>query len=226
MASYAKTLGGGVTHKRTAAPGSINWTMYSNETRSWGDLMTGMRPATKAVRAEEGPITALELKFRVWRDMVENPAQYGDDIVEWLELDRELMATRKSWAIERYWRKKDEEQARALAADQANWRKAFAPIAVQAAVAGARRWVERDIKRCVRKFRGSAIKIQAAVRGHQARQQMPFRDCCMCLSHRICPFKSDVGFLCRECTEQGPYVDILGPLSDPWSEFRADFRRA
>jgi hypothetical protein len=44
----------------------------------------------------------------------------------------------------------------------------------------------------------------------------------MCLSHTICPFRTDAGLICRECQEQGPYVDITGPLSDPWAEFRGD----
>lgn len=226
MASYtAIALGGGSSKARNATPGSINWAMYSNETRSWGDLMTGMRPATKAVRVE-APITGLELTFRVWKDMMENPAQYGDDIEEWLALDEELRLSRKCWKRERYLRQRDAEEETKLAAEQAKWRKVFTPIATQAAVAGARRWVERDIKRCIAKFRGSAVKIQSAVRGHQARQRMPFRDCCMCLSHRICPFNSDVGHICPECVEQGPYAEETGPLSDPWSEFRADVWRA
>lgn len=227
MATYKSiALGGGVTQKRTAAPGRlVNWKLYTTENCSWGDLMTGMKPSAKKI-VEEGPITALELKFRVWKEMQENPWQYGEDIEEWLALDDELWASRKSWKMERYLRERNAGKEKLEKEEQAKWRKVFAPIATQAAVAGGRRWIERDIKACVRKFRGSAVKIQSAVRGHQARHQMPFRDCCMCLSHRICLFKTDVGFICRGCTEQGPYVEETGPLSDPWSEFRADFRRA
>lgn len=218
------TLGGGAGKTRTAAPGSSNMLkMYATYSYlSWGDMMTGMFNTPAAVKAPE-PTTKLEQSFRVWRDMVENPAQYGDDIVEWLALDEELRASRKCWKVERYWRAREEEAARKERELQSQWREAFTPIAKEAAALGARRWVQRDIKACVRKFRGSAIKIQSAVRGHQARTRQTFRDCCMCLSHRICPLKTDAGFMCRGCAEQGPYEDITGPLSDPWNWFRADF---
>jgi len=229
MANTTIALGGGAGKTGTAAPGSImgRWRLAaaSYETRSWGDIATGMRPIPRK-EPEVVVMTPLERDFQLWQDMVENPAQYGDDIVEWLALDEALMATRKAWKIERYWRKKEEAEQKAIAQEQAQWRAAFKPIATQAAVAGARRWIERDIKACIRRFHGSAVTIQAAVRGHLTRTQLPIRDCCMCLAHRICPLKTDVGFMCRACAEQGPYTEITGPLSDPWSEFRADWVNA
>jgi hypothetical protein len=170
--------------------------------------------------------TPLERDYQLWLDMVENPSQYGDDIVEWLDLNDELMSTRKSWKIERYWRKESAKEADRIAVEQAKWKKVYSAASAEAASLGMRRWIRRDIQACVRKFRGSAVKIQAAVRGHQARTQLPIRDCCMCLAHRICPLKTAVGFMCRDCAEQGPYVDITGPLSDPWNDFRADYTKA
>lgn len=229
MASTTHTLGGGAANRGTAAPGSSKqvqgrWRVAAAtyDTRSWGDIATGLTAIPRR-EPEVVQVTPLERDFQLWLDMVENPCQYGDDIIEWLDLNGELMATRKAWKIESYWRKVAALEADRIAVDQAKWRNVFAPIATQAAVAGARRWVERDIRACVRKFRGSAVKIQAAVRGHQVRTQLPIRDCCMCLAHRISPFKTDVGYMCRECADQGPYVDITGPLSDPWSDFRGDF---
>jgi hypothetical protein len=184
--------------------------------------MTGYTPSPSVVRVQT-PVTALERDFALWKDMVENPSQYGDDIVEWLDLNEQLLKTRKSWKIERYWRAIEEENARKEAELQAKWRSVFTPIAKEAAALGARRWVQRDIQACLRRFRTAATTIQAAVRGHQARSAQPFLDCCMCLSHRICPLKTDVGHMCRGCAEQGPYEDTTGPLSDPWNWFRADY---
>jgi hypothetical protein len=185
-------------------------------------MMTGYAPSTSVVRVET-PVTALERDFALWKDMVENPSQYGDDIVEWLDLNEQLLKTRKSWKIERYWRSIEEEKAREEAALQSQWRSAFSPIAKEAAALGARRWVQRDIQACLRRFRTAATTIQAAVRGHQVRSKQTFRDCCMCLSHRISPLKTLVGHMCRGCAEQGPYEDTTGPLSDPWDWFRADY---
>lgn len=71
--------------------------------------------------------------------------------------------------------------------------------------------------------REAAVKIQALVRGHLVRNSANFRDCCMCLAHRICSLKTDVGMMCRGCAEQGPYDEETGPLPDPWSEFRGEY---
>jgi len=231
MASTTYALGGGAANRGTAAPGSSasvkvpgRWRVAAAtyDTRSWGDIATGLKTIPRK-EPEVVQLSPLEAKFQLWLDMVENPSQYGDDIVEWLDINDELMATRKAWKIESYWRKTEALEADRIAVDQAKWRRVFAPIATQAAVAGARRWVERDIKACVRKFRGAAMTIQAAVRGHQVRTQLPIRDCCMCLAHRICPLKTDVGFMCRECAAEGPHVERTGPLADPWDWFRADY---
>ena len=224
MSQTTRTLGGGAGNKtRTAAPGRLTLACYKQFGHlKWGDMMTGYAPSTSVVRVET-PVTALERDFALWKDMVENPCQYGDDIVEWLDLNEQLLKTRKSWKIERYWRARDEEKARKESALQAEWRSVFSPIAKEAATLGARRWVQRDIQACLRRFRTAATTIQAAVRGHQARSKQTFRDCCMCLSHRISPLKTDVGHMCRGCAEQGPYEDATGPLSDPWNWFRADY---
>ena len=86
-----------------------------------------------------------------------------------------------------------------------------------------REWFRRDIKRLVLRRRNALLLIQAVVRGHLVRSRVTFRDCCMCLSHRISPLKTDVGMMCSECAEQGPHEDITGPVADPWNWFRADF---
>lgn len=100
-----------------------------------------------------------------------------------------------------------------------------AAIKIQAAWRGflGRKRAAKKAKKAAKKAKKAATLIQAAVRGHQTRSQQDFRDCCLCLTHRICPLKTDVGMMCRECGEQGPHDDILG-LEDPWAWFRADYR--
>lgn len=213
----AFALGGGAT---AATPGSFILTDYNH--LSWGDLMTGYRQIGE-VECVKHHKTALERDFLLWKDMIENPCVYGDDIAEWIELDEKLRNTRKSWKMESYWRELEEENLRKEAALQSQYRSVFTPIAKEAALLAARRWVDRDIQTCLRKFRSAATIIQAAVRGHQVRLEQPFRDCCMCLAHRVCPLETDVGFMCRTCAEQGPHADITGPLPDPWNWFRADY---
>lgn len=139
------------------------------------------------------PKTEFELDFAIWRDMIENPAKYGDDIVEWLELDAKLASGSGRWRLSAFWCQKEEE---------AEYRKTQA---------------EQKRKHI------AATVIAAAVRGHQTRSKQTFRECCMCLSHRVCTLKTDVGMMCRGCANQGPYDDETGPLTDEWSEFRADY---
>ncbi len=143
------------------------------------------------------PRTEFEMDFDLWKEMIENAAQYGDDLQEvWLPLNEKLSTGAGRWRLEAFWIKR---AAKEEAAD-----------------------VVRAKNATEAKERQAAIVIQAAVRGNLTRNKQAFRDCCMCLAHAICPFRTDVGLICRECQEQGPYVDITGPLSDPWAEFRGD----
>jgi hypothetical protein len=141
--------------------------------------------------------TQFDIDFAIWRDMVENPAQYGDDICEWLELNETLTNGPGRWRLGAFWVRHQEEQ------DEKDRRRA-------------------ELEEEWRQDKAATV-IAAAVRGHQARIRMSFRDCCMCLSHRISPLETDVGHMCRGCAEQGPYTEETGPLADPWSEFRGDY---
>jgi hypothetical protein len=167
--------------------------------------------------------TEFDLDFAIWKDMIEEPAKYGDDICEWLELNEKLSCGAGRWRLAAYWLEKEAEEKAKEEALVAPWKALYSECAKEAAVAGERRWIQSDIKRFVNRIRNAAVTIQAAVRGYQARSKQPFRDCCMCLSHRICPLQTDVGMMCRACAEQGPYDEETGPVADPWSEFRADF---
>ena len=177
------------------------------------------RPQPEVVQPQR---REFDVDFAIWKDMIEEPAKYGDDIIEWLDLDAKLTAGSGRWRLAAYWTLVEAEKAAAEEALVAPWRKAYSQIAKEAAVAGERAWVRRDIKRHVARIRNAIVTIQAAVRGYQARCKSPFLDCCMCLSHRICPLKTDVGMMCRGCAEQGPYEDETGLLDDGWNWFRAE----
>jgi hypothetical protein len=181
--------------------------------------------ATRAEQPNPAPRqrTEFDNDFALWREMIEEPAKFGDDIVEWLALDAKLSQGAGRWRLGAYWTQRQLDEDTAEAALMAPWRSLYSRLAKEAAYTGERRWVQRDIKRIVNRIRNAVLTIQAAARGHLVRSRMPFRDCCMCLSHRICPLKTSVGMMCRACAEQGPYVDITGPLSDEWNWFRSDY---
>jgi len=188
---------------------------------NWYELMTG---DVMVQRAEETARTRtdFEIDFAIWKDMVEEPEKYGDDIYDWLALHETLMRGAGRWRLGAYEYAIQAREEAAIAEEQVEWRAAFTPIAKQAAALGMKKWCERDVKAFIAKLRTAVVTIQAAVRGHQARSKLPFRDCCLCLSHRVCPLETDVGMMCRGCAEQGPYTEETGPLADPWSEFRGD----
>jgi hypothetical protein len=180
------------------------------------------------------PRTEFEVDFAIWKDMIEEPAKYGDDICEWLALNEKLTHGSGRWRLAAHWTELQAAEDAKAEALVAPWRDLYSQCAKEAAVAGERAWIRRDIQRHVARFRAetlvretlwnnAAACIQAAVRGHQVRTASPYLNCCMCLSHRICPLKTDVGMMCRSCAEQGPYDEETGPIADPWSEFRADY---
>ena len=181
---------------------------------NWGDIMTGMRPVRQAVvQTAYSPVA-------LYADMADEPWKYGDeDMFEWLELDDKLCETPERAA---YWQDREAREQAEQAREEAKHtvdRKKLALLANQAAKVGMKRWVERDIRNIVKRFKGSATKIQALVRGYQTRCKNPHLDCCMCLSHRISPLKTDVGYMCRGCAELGPYADLVE--GDPWNWHRA-----
>lgn len=190
-----------------------------------------VRPVPVVVRH---PRSEFDVDFAIWKDMIEEPAKYGDDICEWLALDEKLTRGSGRWRLGAYWSQLQAEEEAAVEALVAPWRALYSQIAKEAAVAGERAWVNRDIKRHVARFRAetlaretrrhdAATVIATAVRGHQVRNKAAFRDCCMCLSHRISPLKTDVGMMCRGCAEQGPYEEETAGLEDAWNWFRADY---
>jgi hypothetical protein len=162
----------------------------------------------------------------LYADLADEPWKYGDeDMFAWLELDDKLRNTPERAA---YWQDREaREQADQVRqqdryqADLDSRRKVWNRIANETAKLSMKRWVERDIKAIVKRFKGSATKIQALVRGYQTRCKNPHLDCCMCLSHRISPLKTSVGYMCRDCAEMGPFQDLVE--EDPWNWHRADY---
>jgi len=195
-------------------------------TAQWGDMMTGMycnsRPTQPIARTEPSVVA-------LYRDMADEPWKYSDeDMFEWLELDEKLRAGPERVAVEAYWADREAlqqaEQARVeerYRAETDARRAVMRLIAQETAKLAMKRWVESDIKRIVKRFKGSATKIQALVRGYQTRCNNPHLDCCMCLSHRISPLKTNVGYMCRDCAELGPYEDLVE--EDPWNWHRAEY---
>ena len=228
MSPFSYALGGGAGNTGTAAPGCSKdtnigqlMTYQSLEGASWGDIMTNN--VRVVYEYDIAPEEASD--FRVWQDMADEPAKYGDDICDWLDLDE---SPDGRWRRAAYWVLREaremveevREEAR-LAQDQAVWRALFAPIAKKAATTCADRRVSRDIKAFVSKIRNAVVTIQSAWRGYAVRRENKHRDCCMCLAHVDCPLRTDVGYMCRACGEDGPHVDLVE--NDPWNWFRGDY---
>ena len=172
---------------------------------------------------QKEPRTSEEVDWNLWQDMVEDPAKYGDDIVEWLELDEKLRAGPKRWRVAAYWLCKEQEKVAKEEALRAPYKELYSEIAKEAAAKGMQQWLRRDVARFTTRLRNAVVTIQAAVRGHLVRSNSPFLNCCMCLAHTVCPLETDHGMMCRACAEQGPHEDITGPVADPWNWSRADY---
>jgi hypothetical protein len=189
---------------------------------SWGDMMTGMHSRS----SQSSTPRAVRSELALYIDMADEPWKYSDlEMIAWLDLDERLRKGVTREAVESYWQDRDvlqkAEQVRAdrmYKAEKDALRKRFRPIAERVAVLGAKRWIDHDIKRIVKLFKGSVIKIQATVRGYQTRCKTQQLDCCMCLSHRISPLETAVGYMCRDCAAMGPYQDIVE--DDPWNWHR------
>lgn len=188
--------------------------------------MTGMycnsRPSQPTARTESSAVA-------LYRDMADEPWKYGDeDMIAWLDLDTTLRAGSERSTVESYWQGRDAlqqaEQARMEARHRDEMRALriiFGLVARDAAKLGMKRWVQRDIKRHIQRFKTSATKIQALVRGYQTRCHNQHLDCCMCLSHRISPLKTAVGYMCRTCAAIGPHTELVE--EDPWNWHRTDY---
>ncbi len=201
--------------------------MTVTETTNWGDLMTG----DAAPPANCGVVRKVYDPMTLYTDMADEPWKYEDDMLDvWEPLDEVLRVT-STERVEAYWQNRDvrekaeqacaEERVQRVQRVEALRRKAFLPIAKQAAAKGAKRWIDRDIKAFVARIRNAVVTIQALARGYLVRCHNPHLDCCMCLSHRISPLRTKVGYMCRDCGNAGPFTDAVE--GDSWGWFRAEY---
>lgn len=164
---------------------------------SWGDYAEGYASGT--VEVEYRSVQPVNVGFAAWKDMADEPWKYGDDIEDWLDLDTELRNAPGRWRLDAYWLAVQQRQ---------DWERLLGMLR--------RAWNDY----LSRKDR-MATRIQAVVRGHLARNKILWRDCCMCLAHHVSPIKTDVGFMCKKCSEDGPHSDLIG-MEDPWDWYRAE----
>lgn len=212
---------------RTARPGSMQATIAFVQSM---DAFRASPPLPPAAPRLSEPRTQDDVDWSLWQDMVEDPAKYGDDIIQWLELDESLRAGPKRWRVDAFWLQREQEKQAAEEEKKAEqealqipYRRIYSLAAKQAAVKGMKMWLDRDIKGFIARINNAATTIQAAVRGHLVRSSgAAFLDCCMCLAHTICPLETDHGMMCRACAAQGPHEDIIG-VADPWNWSRADY---
>ncbi len=165
---------------------------------SWGDYAIGEYMGT-VEDVECRSVQPRNVEYALWKDMVEEPWKYGDDIGDWLDLDAELRASPGRWRIEAYWMEEERKQ---------NWERLEAMLW--------KAWGDYLTRK-----EKKVVLIQALWRGHAVRKQMIWRDCSMCLAHHISPIKTDVGYMCRQCSHDGPFEDLIG-MDDPWDWFRAE----
>ena len=161
----------------------MNWSM---DNRPWGDIaMNYSQPLLNEV-----PHKVVDVEYELYCDMVAEPWKYGDCIGEWIELDAKLRNTDK---VKAFWAEKAEKEAKELAEAQAVWRKAFKPIAKKCAEIGMSFSIWNYVLAYKARRNAAAIKIQALVRGRQARSRIPRAKC------DYCSFPCDAYFCNSEC---------------------------
>jgi len=161
----------------------MNWSM---DNRPWGDIaMNYSQPLLNEV-----PHKVVDVEYELYCDMVAEPWKYGDCIGEWIELDAKL---RNSEKVKAFWAEKAEKEAKELAEAQAVWRKAFKPIAKKCAEIGMSFSIWNYVLAYKARRNAAAIKIQALVRGRQARSRIPRAKC------DYCSFPCDAYFCNSEC---------------------------
>lgn len=151
-------------------PAVMNWGM---DTRPWGDIaMNFTQPLLNEV-----PHKVVDVEYELYCDMVAEPWKYGDNIEDWIALDTKLRNTEK---VQAFWAEKAEREAKELAEAQAVWRKAFKPIAKKCAEIGMSVSIWNYVLAYKARRNAAAIKIQAVVRGRQARSRIPRIQCLYC----------------------------------------------
>jgi len=165
-----------------------NWAVHRWIARTQAERLEYQHRASQRVVVEMPD--ADELTFRVWKDMIEEPYKYGDDITEWLDLDAEVMRGPKRWRAGAYWIRRAEAEA------------------------------EKDARRLAEEEKRmrhiSATRIQALWRGYSTRVRQTWRDCAKCLKHGICVETLDEEHVCRCCYGEAHPVedDVVAPVEE------------
>lgn len=84
-----------------------NWGDWSLN-RDWR-LAYGNRTPSPPPEPANVLLTEEEIDFRIWKDMVDCPSRYGEDIVEWIELNEKLEASDIRWRLGAHWWNKEKE---------------------------------------------------------------------------------------------------------------------
>lgn len=124
-------------------------------------ITNAMRAIHYTIRPSE--TDPLQVDMNLLRDMVDEPEKYGDDIAEALELEQQLLQTRKAWRVHYMWVRKEQEERDAPAR------------VIQTA------YKQYKINQKMR----AATKIQTAWRGFETRCNQRWTDCARCLCHRV-----------------------------------------
>lgn len=156
------------------------------------DRLDAQREAYAARKNEPSKCVKTYSDFNLWKDMVEEPEKYGDDIVEWLELNDKLTTDEGRWRIAAYWDEKE------VVPDpvETPWREVFSSIAAEAARVCMIRTIKREIKMRADQYR-AARAIQAVVRGYLVRCRT--RVCEDCNGQLATLVFNDKVHLCDDC---------------------------
>lgn len=155
--------------------------------------VAGMRDSyvTHAMRMTHYKVASetesLQVDMNLLRDMVDEPEKYGDDIAEALELEQQLLQTRKAWRVNYMWVRKEQEVC-------------DAPARVIQTAYKQHKINQKNI---------AATKIQAAWRGFETRCEQRWTDCARCLCHRVSYWMiGGPDGVCEDCyREVCPYYD-------------------
>lgn len=166
--------------------------------RRWIGRMEVARAGYAAMQASARiPATlsdSTEVDFRVWKDMIEEPWKYGDDIVEWLELDAKVCAGPKRWRTGAFWQEKEDEY---VAKEWGRVQDLLAKAALQQ-----QQWHEEALAVAEARRNHLATRIQALWRGYSTRCRQSWRDCSQCLTHGTCVESVNGEPACHECYDE------------------------
>jgi hypothetical protein len=161
-----------------------------------------MRMSHYNVRSETEP---LQVDMNLLRDMMDEPEKYGSDMAEALELEQQLMQTRKAWRVHYMWVRKEHEE-----------RDAPASVIQTAYKQHKINQKNTALLRAHRLRMTAATKIQAAWRGFETRCEQRWTDCARCLCHKVSYWMiGGPDGVCEDCFrevyDQPEYADEIPP---------------